>query len=289
LVKVAFCLVGAALSVVAARAAAIESLASQADLIVVGSIENRVETQNNVSFDVVVWRVIKGQTVAASVHVNHPWTRTGLVLDSGVSQIDTQLDGIWFLKRHDGSEWDTLPVRGRDGLVTSLFLPATTSSSGSYQYASSASVTDKVVFELGFGLRARNAHPEILLLTLGPLDSAAVNTVLNNFLESSNDSFRAVALSCLLARNKETALAKVLQLWPAISDIQMRRLVVSAIRDSFRDPSPSSAGQLADIATNAKNSPDLRAAAIRAMSATRSRQSLPFSPLFYRVQTQKSA
>jgi hypothetical protein len=259
LAKFTVCLIGTVFAV-AGRAAVIENVVSRADLIVVGSVETRVQTDNNVSFDIAVQRVIKGHNVSTLLHVNHTWLRTGLVLDSGVSQIDNRLDGIWFLKQHDGSQWDTLSVRGRDGLVTSLFLPATVPGSGSYQYASSASVTDKVVFELGAGLRSRNAQPEILVHTLGVLDSTAVNTVLKDFLQSSNNSFRAVALSCLLARSNQLALAKVSQLWPSISDLEMRRLVVSALRESFRDPSPSSAAQLADIADNAKASSDLRAA-----------------------------
>jgi hypothetical protein len=63
----------------AVPAATIADLTPAADAIVVGSIESRFESTTDVSFNIVVDRVLKGRSIPTVIHVDHAWQRRNLV------------------------------------------------------------------------------------------------------------------------------------------------------------------------------------------------------------------
>ncbi len=274
--RMRFLLFAFLVTVLCAQARTIEDATSRADGIVVGSIETRMETDDNVSFDVSVTRVIKGEGLPSPLHIKHAWKRRVVELTTDPSEIGGHFEGIWFLKR-TGDSWDVLVINGPDGLMPSLYLPANGElPPPPYQYSSTAPATDKIVSEVAASVRAHEIHPETLLYSLEGLNTPLVSAVLNDFLQSPNVSVRAIALSGLLARNDHGSISKLTQMWPSIRQDTGKSLVISAIRDSFRDTTPASVLQLAGLANESSSSPDLRAAAIWALTAIHTRESLPF-------------
>jgi HEAT repeats len=275
-IKRVFFLLAAFSAACVANAASLQDLVSKSDLIVVGAVQTRTESEDEVRFDILVQRVLKGEQPPPVLHVTHAWKQVGVFLHrSSASPIDAELDGIWFLQK-DATTWDVLPVRGPDGIIPDLFLPAVLSDSETATYAASTPVTDKVVLELGAALHSSNVQPEVLLQTLGGLDSGAVDKVVNDFLQSSNDAFHAVALSVLLDRGKLSGLQYLGSMWPGISKAEAKDHVIFALRESFRNTTPESTTALVGIATRSASSPDLRAAAIHALSAMHTKESVPF-------------
>ena len=55
-----------------------------------------------------------------------------------------------------------------------------------------------------------------------------------------------------------------------------RQYVLSALRDSFRDTDPSAVRQLAAVAADGTTAPEVRQAAVVALAAIHTRESLPF-------------
>ncbi len=60
----------------------IDSAASKADTIVIGSVSSWIVSPHHVSFDIEVESILKGGSLPRSVHVEHAWARTGLLVES---------------------------------------------------------------------------------------------------------------------------------------------------------------------------------------------------------------
>jgi HEAT repeat protein len=65
-------------------------------------------------------------------------------------------------------------------------------------------------------------------------------------------------------------------MWPSIRHDASKSFVIWALRNSFRDNTPVSVLQLAALANESLSSPDLRAAAVVALKAIHTQESLPF-------------
>ena len=260
------------------NAGVISDATSRADVVVVGSMSpTRTETADAVSFDLTVERVLKGGATPPMVHVEHAWKRKTLVLFSSPTIMNgDHSDGIWFLKRTAGSSWDLLTVNGPDGLLPSLYFPASVSIPTTYQYMSSASLTDKVALEVAAAVWVSGTNPEVLLHSLGSLDSSVIHGVLSDFLESEKPSFQAIGLSGLLTRGDQGAIAKLSQLWPSIREDASKFYVIAAIGNTFRDTTANSIQQLAAIADTSEADADLRNAIVKALSSIHSKEALPF-------------
>jgi hypothetical protein len=210
-----FCVIGAVAAIAPVQGAPIQELISAADIVAVGSVQSRIESADNVSFDIEVQRTIKGEP-QPHLRVSHQWSRKGIILGSDVSVVDQQLQGIWFLRRTGKPEWEVIPARGVDGLIFNLFLPALAAPSSAHYNATAVSPADKVIFEVASALQAQNTQPEILINAAQNWNSTRVSQILNDYLQSSNPSFRAVGLSGLLMRNAPGAVEILERTWPSI-------------------------------------------------------------------------
>jgi hypothetical protein len=253
----------------------IADLGSQADAIVVGGIDTRTESSSNVRFDIAVDRVVKGDRNLQIIHVSHDWQRGGFGSDPSAQTISAKIYGIWFLTRTNALDWDVLPV-SRDGFVFTLYLPAVQSLPVAYQYSSGASPTDALVYEMGatFESGASSSNETLLPIEFG---GAAVEKVLRTFVRSSKPSLQARGLADMLRRNQDGALNVLQTLWPTIRGTAEAQLVISELRNSFRDLMPGSVQQLIEIANGSSSSSELRTAAIRAITAMHTRDSLSFA------------
>jgi HEAT repeats len=255
--------------------AVLSRVTTAADVIVVGTVTTRTESDAAVSFDINVERVLKGTPLAGSVHVSHPWTRIGVHAGPSVLTIDFQLHGIWFLQGPGSAGRDVIPV-DRDGMIGGLFWPVASQLPASYHYGAGTALLDALVFEIAGGVQSTaGARPESLLRATGSLNTAAVQTALANFATDPRPPFQAVAVAGMLGLSQPASVSKLIQLWPIINNTDYRTYVVSALRDSFRDPTPASVRELASLA-GTTTSPDLRQAAIRSLSAMHTRESLSF-------------
>jgi hypothetical protein len=258
------------------NAAVVDDAISRADAIVIGTIDAGTETDQNVSFDLSVVRVLKGKDIPSRVHVSHAWIRRGITFPSGPSAIDLPMHGVWLLTKTTGDTWDVLVVNGPDGILPNLCLPAAEQLPVPYQYSSSAAVVEKLVLEVGAGVQSAKIAPEQFLYSLGGLSSSAVDRILSDFLQSSSISFQTVGVSGLLSRNAPGSVSKLAKMWPVVRQSPNKSLIISALRDSFRDTSPESVQHLVVLANDPSSGQELRAAAIWALKAMHTKESVPF-------------
>lgn len=258
------------------KAAISDDIISKADIIVVGTIASGTETDQNVSFDLSVIRVIKGSDIPQLLHVSHDWIRRGVMVPAGPILIDFHAPGIWLLKKATGGSLDVLPGSEPDGILTNLCFPAVEQLPSAYQYPSSVSVAEKVVLEAGAGMQNSKIAPMQFLDSLGGINSPAVDRILTGFMQSPDLSFQVVGLSGLLGRNAPGSISKLAKMWPAIRDNHYTPLVISAVRNSFRDTSPESVQQLIAMANDPSSASDLRAAIVWALKAMHTKESISF-------------
>lgn len=173
--------------------------------------------------------------------------------------------GMWFLKHTASDNWDVLPVT-RDGFIFSLFGQAVQILTPAYQYVPSALPIDALVHEIGAAFEAEPKSAEDMLLPPS-LTGPAVDSVLNHWANSSSIALRASALAGMLSRNQEGSLDELEEFWPAIKDDPSREVVIAELRNSFRDSKPESILKLIGIANATPSSSELRAAAVRAITA----------------------
>ena len=248
-------------------------LNANADAIVVGAANTFNYNQRMVSFDLNIERVIRGTPLLSTVHVSHE-------LQSGhpgaMLVMNRKLRGIWFLHQVNSSTWDVLPVDNNQ-FVPGLFYPAATGQLPSgYQYDANAVISDVLTFEIAAGIDTNQAHPELILGATTSLNSSAVGTVFSQFLSSSNPAFQAVGLAGFLQHNLPNAIPQLVRLWPVVSAQPLNWQVLSALGDYFRDTTPGNMLQLVTLAENPSTPADLRAASVRAISATHTKETLPF-------------
>jgi hypothetical protein len=84
----------------------------------------------------------------------------------------------------------------------------------------------------------------------------------------SNPEFQLAGLAALLP-TQPSLIGSVASLWPSISGNPRRSFLVFAIRETFRDPAPSSIQQLVQLASL---SPELREAAVHAISSIHTKE-----------------
>jgi hypothetical protein len=256
--------------------ASLEYLRANASAIVVGSVTSRVEDPNQVSFTIDVARVLQGNIPGSSVNVVHPWA--GLLRRSG-QIVNQSIFGIWFLTTNDASgNWDLLTARPTAvRTVLGLFLPASpTPPTGPYAYPPGTPLIDSLVYETAAGVQSSNADPELLLGAFDSMDTATIRSLLASILSSRNPGTEAVGLAGSLERALPGAIQNLVDLWPAISTDTHASDVVSALASSWRDLTPAAVQQLATFAAGALAGSDIRSAAVRALAAIHTRETLPF-------------
>jgi hypothetical protein len=274
--------VAGAACLVIASGAGLDYLASQANAVVVGSVAARTESANQVAFTINIDRVLSGSSPGSTVNVVHPWASAMRRPQLSSSQL---LYGMWFLKQGTAGGWDVLTARPSQGTGTvfSLFVPAllTPPTAPPYGYAAGTSLDDKLAYEVAAGVAAApaqsvDADPTILLDALGSMNSPAAQHVLAVCEGSPNPALQAVGVAGSLQRALPGAMQSLVELWPTISSDPRVSYVLSALRDSWRDPTPAGVQQLASLAAGGLAGSDPRAAAVRALAAIHTKESLPF-------------
>jgi len=254
----------------AAHGATVGYAAASCNLLVVGTVTTRTESSANVSFDIVVQRVLKGSAVSGPLHVSHPWNRGGII--SGLPPIVTSaIDGIWCLQPGASTGWDVQVLNGPDGYIFDLYWPAAATVPAAYQ-VQGGGLADTLLFELAAGTEASGYNPEVAIGAAQGAQSSSLQLVAQRFMSSPIPEFQIAGLMGLLP-TQPSMIGSVSGLWPSISNNPRRSLLVFAIRDAFRDPAPSSIQQLVQLASI---SPELREAAVRALAAIHTKESLPF-------------
>jgi len=184
---------------------------------------------------------------------------------------------MWFLSGGGAEAWDVLTARPLGmRTVLGLFLPVSRGPlSGPYAYPAGTPFVDALVYEVAAGVQSTGADPGILLGALDSLDTPAVQAVLKACIASGKPAFQAVGLAASLDRQSPGAVQQLARLWSAISNDPHREEVVAALRDSWRDPAPDAVRQLAATAKAEPVGSDLFAAAVRALAAIHTEESLP--------------
>lgn len=253
----------------------LDFLASHASAVVAGSVTSRVESVSQVSFTIRVTRVLSGSVPGPTVSVVHPWT--GL-LRGPARTIDQPLYGIWFLSKGASGNWDVLPARAAwSRSAIGLFLPASpTPPTGFYAYAAGTPLLPALVYETAAAVESANADPELLVDAFDSMDTPEVRKVLISCLSSGSIALQAVGIAGSLERGMPGAIGQLVRLWPALSGDSHGARVAWALRDSWRDPAPAAIQELAAFAAGAAAGSDIREAAVRALAAIHTKETLPF-------------
>ena len=257
-----------------AISATLQTLATKSDLIVVGTVDTRIESRDAVTFDINIARVLKGDKSLQVISVHHAWRNANIGHSDQI--VDLTIDGIWFLYRAQGGSWDVYPVNGRDGLMIGLFFPASLPPPATYKYSADTPLTDAIASELAAGAQLHGLPPDPSSLELIKLNSPTITAILNNLAISNNPGVRALAIAGLLSHSPKNAIRELVQQWPSIRKDPSREYVISALRNTFRDTDPSSIATLIAFADTEAASGELRNAIIRALAAIHTRESLPF-------------
>jgi hypothetical protein len=156
-----------------------------------------------------------------------------------------------------------------------MFWPAVATLPAAYQAQSqvqSVPLVDNLLFEVAAGVEATGLNPRIPIGASEGVQSSTLEFVASRFAASSNPDFRIAGLAALIPV-QPSAIASVSGLWPSISSNPHRFDLVFAIRESFRNPSSASIDMLVQLASL---SPEMREAAVHAISSIHTRTSLPF-------------
>jgi hypothetical protein len=256
------------------RGADVAYIATGCPVVAVGTLTSRNETATNVSFNLSIQRVLKG-SAPGTVNVSHNWTRGGLLIGAPPTITVTYVSvGIWCLQPPGASaDWGVQPINGPDGLFVSMSWPAVATLPAAYQaQVQNAPLADTLLFELAAGVEADGFNPAIAIGAAQGAQSSSLQFVANRFAASSNPEFQIAGLAGLITV-QPSAIGSVSGIWPSISSSPRRFDLLFAIRESFRDPSPASINALVQLASL---SPEMREAAIHAISSIHSQASLPF-------------
>jgi len=257
------------------RAADVDYMVTSCPVIAVGTTASRNETRTMVSFGLSVQRVLKGPLFSGTVNVSHQWSGGVGGFRIGGSPVITQtIVGIWCLKPGaSGGAWDVQPINGPDGLFVSMFWPAAPTLPAAYaNQVQNVPSADALLFELAAGVEAAGMNPATAMGATQGAQASSVQFIANRFVASPQPDFQIAGLTALIPL-QPSAIASVAALWPSISSNPHRYDLVVAIRETFRDPSPASIQHLVQLASL---SPEMREAAIHAISSIHTQASLPF-------------
>jgi hypothetical protein len=280
LLTVALGLVGAPI-----RAENLGALSAQADAIVVASTSSHVESDTLEQFDLTILRTLKGP-IGSGGTITVRWARPsgsgGGVRTGGVSSaltmIDLKVTGLWFLIKTKGV-WDCLRARGGAPSFTSLYYPATPAGPAPDLSSLAVSDTEALVAELAAALEAPGSShaPYALLDGVGVSDSAPIRAVLWHIVGSSGSvRDRAEALEALIGRGDTPAIRTIIEDPMLASFPGAAAPVVASVRDTFRAMDHTSVAALIRLANASPAADGLNSAAIRALSAIHSRETVPF-------------
>lgn len=248
--------------------ASIETLQETADLIVVGSVNDKVAMR--------VHRVLKGDV--------SPGTLLDVEWDSPdeVGNIITQqkLEGLWFLKNTGRGTWVSLSTATGAQHIGDLFFAAILGPiSTKFAYDASTPIIERIAMELGAVVEARDGvgfgFCAAILDGFKPTKSPAVIRMFEGFAESQSRRLRVLGLAALIQRSRSDALAKLEVQLEDLSQVPELSLAVSSIFMYFQNPDLVSTGTLARLAKTRTPVPRLQSSAAHALRLLASRETLP--------------
>jgi hypothetical protein len=246
------------------------SLADQADAIVVGQLQTGQQNGNSVSFVLSVARSAKGNfTTGATINVS------GACCKAASRSLQGQY-GLWFLKKA-GSQWTFLPVnQGGAFLESSAFFPlSTTSLPASLGIASGPStVYDQVAVELATALQSSTDHLQFVNLASGLLGvgaSAVTSELYSGFRASPDPQLRFLGLTGLWGAGDVSALTEIADNADQIPGLYVRQLLGRTICSANQTDPPviAALGKLAA-------SPTMQACAAMTLMYIHTVPTLPF-------------
>lgn len=257
---------------VGAQAFPIDKLAASADAIVAASVTGVDIGSDQVVYTLNIVRTFKGSLQPSTITLTQ--SRAGLKI-AGVPLGTT---GIWFLKQASSGTWDALVSRPFGAHRSQeLFLPAGAATpTGPFAYGPTTSMVDALVYEVAAGIQSTPDDPEVLRGAVDQMNSPAVTAVSLAYMASADPGIKAVGLAVSLQNGLPGAIQQLAQSWGQISSDWHAFDVINVLRGSWRDSTPAAATQLASFAGTAPVASPIRAAAIRALAALHTRDTLPF-------------
>lgn len=130
--------------------ASVESLASQADVVLIGTVKSIVNNGTQVTFDIHVEAILKGSG-PISGHIVHNWERP---VAGAPQTYSVAFRGLWFLVKADASSWDVLKTRPAiNQSEFGLYLPvAPDYPNHIYSYPPGAPLLDAIMYDVAAGL-----------------------------------------------------------------------------------------------------------------------------------------
>ena len=258
---------------VGAQGFPLDVLASQADAIVIASVTQTVVGSGQVSYILDIARTFKGNLQPSTITVIH-----SSVANMQIASLAPGPVGIWFLTQTTSGTWDVLVSNPSGGhLPNGLFLPATTAKpAGPFAYGPTTPMVDALVYEVAAGIQNTPSDPVIMKGAVDRMNTPAVEVVRSAYLASPDPGFKCFGLVLSLERGLPVVTQQLSQVWDQISGDRHAFWVIQALRDSWRDPTPAAVTEMASFAGTAPLGSPIRAAAIRALAAVHTQETLPF-------------
>lgn len=252
------------------RAAGVERLLQESDAVVVGTLTTGVASQTRVTFSLSVIRVLHGNVSAPSISVVHDWAGLLRGPDRVINQTQT---GIWFLKKRADDTWDVIPSRpSMYRSILGLFLPA--SGTPPVRSASDGDLITRLLEEVTAMFQPGSGQdPEILAGAFDGVKASAVNAVLPTLRATGDAGIQAVAIAAMLESQTPDSFSEFVRMWPVIRAVPVKRFVLSALRDNWRDTNPDAVRRLAALAVT---DTEVGPIAASTLAAIHTRETLPF-------------
>ena len=257
---------------VGAQAFPLDVLASRADAIVIASVVQTAGDSDQVSYTLNIARTFKGSLQPSTITVIHlPTNRQFGNLAPGAV-------GIWFLTQTTSGTWDVLVSNPSGGqLANAFFLPASAAKpTGPFAYGPTTPMVDALVYEVAAGIQNTASDPVIMKGAVEKMDTPAVKAVLSTYLASPDPAFKSFGLVLSLERGLPVVTQQLSQVWGQISADRHAFWVIQALRDSWRDPTPAAVSEMVSFAGTAPVGSPIRAAAIRALAAVHTQETVSF-------------
>jgi hypothetical protein len=257
-------------------AAGIQYLATHADAIVVAYDSGGSDAPDQVTLTLVIERTLSGNVGSPSLTVVHPMVRRLRGVQGTYPVNGGDYQGMWFLVKTMQGTWDLLEPNS-NGSILGLFLPAAMSKPvGTFSYAASASLYDALVFELANGIEASIVSTPRMFAGLFDVNSPAVTSVYRAWLASSNADNQTLGLAGILGQSQSDAISQLANLLPKIESSPGANEVIRSLHSGWRRTDPASVTQLVAFASSSQPGTDTRAAAVHALAAVHTKESLSF-------------
>jgi hypothetical protein len=206
----------------------LHSLAAQSDAIVVGTIVQGLQRGHDISFALLVNRVLKG-SVNVSETLTVQWTTASPYNGSRDLKGGS---GLYFLQKPATGAWQLLPAMAGDAVLELAVLPATVMSVASdLMYAAETPIDEKMLLELAAAIENKQGgYFAVNYLTgLELKASPAASRVYHRFSVSSSADLSAYGIAGLLRQGDAGVLAALSSASPTLQAGSSGDLVANSL------------------------------------------------------------